>query len=147
MIAHEYLCFLACSCSLPISTAGTEFRRTFLLGYPWRWNFSWSESSHTKEIAGPWWGVLKGTWPTLCNILECSHMKSLFFASSSIFLLVLQWKFAFLSLGRPEYLQDSDIVSSRFQVLLWCIVVSLSSFLYRTAEGSNLWLLVLVSLI
>ena len=27
-----------------------------------------------------------------------------------------QWKFAFLSLGRPEYLQDSDIVSSRFQV-------------------------------
>ncbi|RVW38446.1 Ubiquitin carboxyl-terminal hydrolase 12 [Vitis vinifera] len=25
------------------------------------------------------------------------------------------WKFAFLSLGRPEYLQDSDIVSSRFQ--------------------------------
>lgn len=27
-----------------------------------------------------------------------------------------QWKFAFLSLGRPDYLQDSDIVSSRFQV-------------------------------
>jgi len=27
-----------------------------------------------------------------------------------------QWKFAFFSLGRPEYLQDSDIVSSRFQV-------------------------------
>lgn len=27
-----------------------------------------------------------------------------------------QWKFAFLSLGRPEYLEDSDIVSSRFQV-------------------------------
>ncbi|KAJ6983687.1 hypothetical protein NC653_026490 [Populus alba x Populus x berolinensis] len=25
------------------------------------------------------------------------------------------WKFAFLSLGRPEYLQDSDIVSNRFQ--------------------------------
>lgn len=29
-----------------------------------------------------------------------------------------QWKFAFLSLGRPEYLQDSDIVSSRFQVMI-----------------------------
>lgn len=29
-----------------------------------------------------------------------------------------QWKFAFLSLGRPEYLQDSDIVFTRFQVLL-----------------------------
>ena len=29
-----------------------------------------------------------------------------------------QWKFAFLSLGRPDYLQDSDIVSSRFQVSL-----------------------------
>ncbi|XP_052184997.1 ubiquitin C-terminal hydrolase 13-like isoform X1 [Diospyros lotus] len=27
----------------------------------------------------------------------------------------VKWKFAFLSLGRPEYLQDSDIVSSRFQ--------------------------------
>ncbi|XP_034693544.1 ubiquitin carboxyl-terminal hydrolase 12-like isoform X2 [Vitis riparia] len=26
-----------------------------------------------------------------------------------------KWKFAFLSLGRPEYLQDSHIVSSRFQ--------------------------------
>ncbi|XP_059307810.1 ubiquitin C-terminal hydrolase 13-like isoform X2 [Lycium ferocissimum] len=26
-----------------------------------------------------------------------------------------KWKFAFLSLGRPDYLQDSDIVSSRFQ--------------------------------
>ncbi|XP_019434168.1 PREDICTED: ubiquitin carboxyl-terminal hydrolase 12-like isoform X2 [Lupinus angustifolius] len=26
-----------------------------------------------------------------------------------------KWKFAFFSLGRPEYLQDSDIVSSRFQ--------------------------------
>jgi hypothetical protein len=28
----------------------------------------------------------------------------------------MQWKFAFLSLGRPEYLQDGDIVASRFQV-------------------------------
>nr|KJB73308.1 hypothetical protein B456_011G226800 [Gossypium raimondii] len=26
-----------------------------------------------------------------------------------------KWKFAFLSLGRPEYLQDSDVVSTRFQ--------------------------------
>ncbi|XP_031479052.1 ubiquitin C-terminal hydrolase 12-like isoform X2 [Nymphaea colorata] len=26
-----------------------------------------------------------------------------------------KWKFAFMSLGRPEYLQDSDVVSSRFQ--------------------------------
>ncbi|KAK4480450.1 hypothetical protein RD792_013523, partial [Penstemon davidsonii] len=26
-----------------------------------------------------------------------------------------KWNFAFLSLGRPDYLQDSDIVSSRFQ--------------------------------
>ncbi|XP_059428355.1 ubiquitin C-terminal hydrolase 12 isoform X2 [Corylus avellana] len=26
-----------------------------------------------------------------------------------------KWKFAFLSMGRPEYLQDSDVVSSRFQ--------------------------------
>ncbi|XP_028053100.1 ubiquitin carboxyl-terminal hydrolase 12-like isoform X3 [Camellia sinensis] len=26
-----------------------------------------------------------------------------------------KWNFAFLSLGRPEYLQDSDVVSSRFQ--------------------------------
>ncbi|MCI19639.1 ubiquitin carboxyl-terminal hydrolase 12-like, partial [Trifolium medium] len=27
------------------------------------------------------------------------------------------WKFAFVSLGRPEYLQDSDIISNRFQEL------------------------------
>ncbi|KAI5394667.1 ubiquitin C-terminal hydrolase 12 [Lathyrus oleraceus] len=27
----------------------------------------------------------------------------------------LKWKFAFVSLGRPEYLQDSNIISSRFQ--------------------------------
>ncbi|CAN1258523.1 Ubiquitin C-terminal hydrolase 12 [Linum perenne] len=27
-----------------------------------------------------------------------------------------KWKFAFLSLGRPEYLQDSDVVSTRFHV-------------------------------
>ncbi|KAG9134676.1 hypothetical protein Leryth_001003 [Lithospermum erythrorhizon] len=26
-----------------------------------------------------------------------------------------KWKFAYLSLGRPEYLQDSDVVSTRFQ--------------------------------
>ncbi|XP_065870951.1 ubiquitin C-terminal hydrolase 12-like isoform X1 [Euphorbia lathyris] len=26
-----------------------------------------------------------------------------------------KWKFAFLSLGRPEYLQDMDVISSRFQ--------------------------------
>ncbi|KAG6770283.1 hypothetical protein POTOM_025960 [Populus tomentosa] len=26
-----------------------------------------------------------------------------------------KWKFAFLSLGRPEYLQDSDVVFTRFQ--------------------------------
>ncbi|KAG9140850.1 hypothetical protein Leryth_010382 [Lithospermum erythrorhizon] len=26
-----------------------------------------------------------------------------------------KWKFAFMSLGRPEYLEDSDIVSARFQ--------------------------------
>lgn len=28
----------------------------------------------------------------------------------------MQWKFAFLSLGRPEYLQEVDVVASRFQV-------------------------------
>ncbi|XP_042416954.1 ubiquitin C-terminal hydrolase 13-like isoform X4 [Zingiber officinale] len=27
----------------------------------------------------------------------------------------LKWKFAFISLGRPEYLHDSDVVSNRFQ--------------------------------
>ncbi|CAH1430873.1 unnamed protein product [Lactuca virosa] len=26
-----------------------------------------------------------------------------------------KWKFAFLSLGHPTYLQDSDIISTRFQ--------------------------------
>ena len=28
----------------------------------------------------------------------------------------VQWKFAFMSMGRPEYLQDSDVVYNRFQV-------------------------------
>ena len=40
-----------------------------------------------------------------------------------LILLVVQWKFAFLSMGRPEYLQDSDIVSNRFQVCL-CLLVN-----------------------
>ncbi|KAM1464891.1 hypothetical protein COP2_044852 [Malus domestica] len=31
-----------------------------------------------------------------------------------------KWKFAFLPLGRPEYLQDSDIVSRRFQRRIFC---------------------------
>jgi hypothetical protein len=26
-----------------------------------------------------------------------------------------QWKFAFISMNRPDYLQDSDVVSARFQ--------------------------------
>ncbi|GMP98432.1 hypothetical protein CsSME_00046321 [Camellia sinensis var. sinensis] len=26
-----------------------------------------------------------------------------------------KWKFAFLSMGRPEYLQDTDVVTNRFQ--------------------------------
>jgi hypothetical protein len=42
------------------------------------------------------------------------------------FVVSFQWKFAFLSLGRPEYLQDSDIVSSRFQVRLTALSLSLS---------------------
>lgn len=28
----------------------------------------------------------------------------------------MQWKFAFVSLGRAEYLQDNDVVANRFQV-------------------------------
>lgn len=35
---------------------------------------------------------------------------------SNVLFYLFQWKFAFLALGRPEYLQDSDVVSSRFQV-------------------------------
>lgn len=31
---------------------------------------------------------------------------------------LVQWKFAFLSLGRPEYLEDSDVVSGRFHVCI-----------------------------
>ena len=43
--------------------------------------------------------------------------------------LFVQWKFAFLSLSRPEYLQDSDIVFNRFQVCLGFFTVFLSSHL------------------
>lgn len=35
------------------------------------------------------------------------------------FHLFVQWKFAFMSLGRPEYLQDTDVVFNRFQVCFW----------------------------
>lgn len=36
--------------------------------------------------------------------------------------LVDQWKFAFLSLGRPEYLADTDTVFNRFQVCFLSII-------------------------
>ena len=42
----------------------------------------------------------------------------------------LQWKFAFLSLGRPEYLQDNDIVASRFQVPSFSLSLSLYIYIY-----------------
>lgn len=29
---------------------------------------------------------------------------------------VIQWKFASFSMGRPDYLQDTDVVYNRFQV-------------------------------
>jgi hypothetical protein len=29
-----------------------------------------------------------------------------------------QWKFAYISLGRPDYFEDSDIVATRFQVVM-----------------------------
>lgn len=31
--------------------------------------------------------------------------------------IMCQWRFAFLSLGRPEYLEDTEVLSTRFQVL------------------------------
>lgn len=40
-----------------------------------------------------------------------------------LFYYIYQWKFAFLSLGRPTYLQDSDIVSSYFQVIKILLVL------------------------
>jgi len=32
--------------------------------------------------------------------------------------IILQWKFAYISLGRPDYFEDSDIVATKFQVYL-----------------------------
>jgi hypothetical protein len=54
------------------------------------------------------------------------------------FVVSFQWKFAFLSLGRPEYLQDSDIVSSRFQVRLTALSLSLSLSLSQHAHSGVL---------
>lgn len=53
----------------------------------------------------------------LKGIISFQISKYLLDVQIFFFLLFLQWKFAFLSLGRPEYLQDSDVVSTRFQVL------------------------------
>lgn len=55
-----------------------------------------------------------------------------------IFAYLNQWKFAFLSLGRPEYLHDTDIVSSRFQVIAlfyfqfpcWKLLLDFSRFIF-----------------
>lgn len=45
---------------------------------------------------------------TFCTVSPAGQLISI--ASN------VQWKFAFLSLGRPEYLQDTDVVATRFQV-------------------------------
>nr|XP_023928487.1 ubiquitin carboxyl-terminal hydrolase 13-like [Quercus suber] len=45
-------------------------------------------------------------------------------------------KFAFLSQGRPEYLQDSDIVSSHFQSILdWSTLTMLINRAYTANQG------------
>lgn len=48
-------------------------------------------------------------------------MNLLRFVNWKLFLFV-QYKFAFLSLGRPEYLQDDDAVASRFQVCIFQVI-------------------------
>ncbi|KAK7839249.1 ubiquitin carboxyl-terminal hydrolase 13 [Quercus suber] len=47
-----------------------------------------------------------------------------------------KWKFAFLSQGRPEYLQDSDIVSSHFQIVL---TFFFNVFLFTCPYGDGPW--------
>lgn len=51
----------------------------------------------------------------ICQAIDCNHSLFYNMCDTTCFL-SSQWKFAFLSLGRPEYLQDSDVVSNRFQV-------------------------------
>ncbi|KAL6005120.1 CSN-associated deubiquitinating enzyme Ubp12 [Asimina triloba] len=68
-----------------------------------------------KKLQVPDEEFSKQTYPLSSEIFLflCYVTKSLVFYGIS--LVARGWKFAFLSLGRPEYLQDSDIVSSRFQ--------------------------------
>lgn len=49
----------------------------------------------------------------------------LLFPFSYLLLFVMQWKFAFLSLGRPDYLQDFEVISNRFQVCLVLLITQL----------------------
>ena len=65
-----------------------------------------------------------------CCLLSCCHTCLLLNVISFFlmhFVVSVQWKFAFLSLGRPEYLLDSDIVSSRFQVCLPALSLNMPS--------------------
>lgn len=49
-------------------------------------------------------------WIKLMSISDFLCHKFLFWVP------LFQWKFAFLSLGRPDYLEDNEIVFNRFQV-------------------------------
>jgi hypothetical protein len=93
-----------------------------------------------------------------CRVLSPCLLLNVISFFLPYFVVSFQWKFAFLSLGRPEYLQDSDIVSSRFQVCLTALSLSLSLSLnmptvvslfllatYHFVEKGCLWCLGAVS--
>ncbi|KAI3982823.1 hypothetical protein MKX01_010306, partial [Papaver californicum] len=68
-----------------------------------------SQSQMVKNFGEPFFFVIHEK-ETLCEV-KLLIQKKLQVSGEEF----AKWKFAFLSLGRPEYLRDSDVVSSRFQ--------------------------------
>lgn len=55
---------------------------------------------------------------------------------------VIQWKFASFSMGRPDYLQDTDVVYTRFQVNQTCyplLVIPLKKKFETLTYGKRKW--------
>jgi ubiquitin carboxyl-terminal hydrolase 7 len=69
-----------------------------------------SQNHMVQNFGEPFFLVVHET-ETLAEVKQCIQRKlEIPYEEFS------KWNFAFVSLGRPEYLQDSDVVASRFLV-------------------------------